>query len=596
MRFLPLALALVTLAGPVRAQRYELVWSDEFDTLDKATWTFWRGTAYNNELQYYTSRDTNVAVRDGLLYLWAQRESYGGRQYTSARMESKGHADFRYGRFEARARLPTPVSYGLWPALWLMPTRSVYGGWPRSGEIDIMEWRSDLPRRLYGTAHFARGGVHAGNGATFDAPAPLSDDFHLYAIEWDTTGIRWFLDDREFHRITRKDLGAEPYPFDQSFFWILNVAVGGDFLPNPPAGAQFRQAMVVDYVRVYQDANAAPQAALPALPDTVAVGVPLSVEVAASDPDGTVAGVALTADGVAVDSTALPPYRLRWTPPVAGCYTLGARVYDNDGRRSVVAGPRVVAGAGCTRAPFEGVPHAVPGRIAAAAFDRGGPGVGYFDSTLVAVGGDFRPDDGVEVRAEGSGYVVTDTRAGEWLSYSIYVAEAGAYDLTVRARPPAGSDRLVFEVDGDFVGQMLRFPGDGSAFAERTLAGVELGAGPHVLRLTVATPGFELDQLTFSRTATAAEPGAVPPVFVTRPPAPNPTRGALALTVAVETPQPVGVRVVDVLGRTVALLAEGWQQAGEHLLETHLAVAPGTYFVVVDTGAGRAAWPIVVLP
>lgn len=242
---------------------WKLAWHDEFDgaAIDRSKWMLsvnGQGGG-NNELQYYTNRDTNAFVEDGCLVIRALRETYTGvdgtRSYTSARLNSQG-TGWKYGRFEIRAKLP--FSRGIWPAIWMMPFRNTYGGWAASGEIDIMELLGHEPSRVYGTLHF--GGTYPANlqsGASFAlSSGTFAGDFHLFALEWDTTEFRWFVDDSLFSTKTQSawhtTAAPRPAPFDHAFYLILNVAVGGNWPGSPDASTVFPQRMDIDYVRIYE--------------------------------------------------------------------------------------------------------------------------------------------------------------------------------------------------------------------------------------------------------------------------------------------------------------------------------------------------------
>jgi beta-glucanase (GH16 family) len=242
--------------------KWKLVWSDEFSggDIDRSKWTFevnGRGGG-NGELEYYTDRLHNARVEDGKLIITADKEEYSGadgaRRYTSARLITKGHADWKYGRIEARIKMPK--GQGLWPAFWMMPADNVYGGWARSGEIDIVEVIGSTPNTAYGTLHYGDSWPHnVHTGGKFVLPSgDFSDDFHVFAIEWEKGVIRWLIDGKVYQTQTQWSTVAAsfPAPFDQNFFIVLNVAVGGAW-PGPPSDAtQFPQTMEVDYVRVYQ--------------------------------------------------------------------------------------------------------------------------------------------------------------------------------------------------------------------------------------------------------------------------------------------------------------------------------------------------------
>lgn len=239
---------------------YELVWSDEFEgsELNLNNWEreILSGWATgNNELEYYTDHTTNSWVAGGMLTIEAREESYLGYDYTSARLRTKGKHDFTYGKMEARIKIPS--TKGIWPAFWMLPTDKEYGGWPRSGEIDIMESINQAVK-IYGTIHYGGAGTeHRSSGGSYTGVSDFSTDFHVYAIEWEPTRIRWYVDGNLYSTKTSWDSTGGPYPapFDKRFYLLLNVAVGGNW-PGPPDGTSvFPQQMVVDYVRVYKKAK-----------------------------------------------------------------------------------------------------------------------------------------------------------------------------------------------------------------------------------------------------------------------------------------------------------------------------------------------------
>jgi beta-glucanase (GH16 family) len=208
----------------------------------------------NHEWHNYTDRVENAYHQNGSLVIRAKREEYQGNRYTSARLISKGKGDWTYGRFEARARVPS--GQGIWPAIWMMPTGSTYGGWPASGEIDIMELIGRAPRTVYGTLHYGNPQEFAGGKYTLPVGQTFSDDYHTFAIEWEPGEIRWYMDGYHYFTRTIWFTSSAPdqnlAPFDQPFHLIFNVAVGGDW-PGPPDETTPDEAlMLVDYVRVYQ--------------------------------------------------------------------------------------------------------------------------------------------------------------------------------------------------------------------------------------------------------------------------------------------------------------------------------------------------------
>jgi len=253
--------------------QYNLVWQDNFDgnALDQSKWRHEVNCdgGGNNELQCYTNRQDNVYVKDGFLHIRAKPENYNNKGYTSGRINTANTATWKYGRFVTRAKLPRG-DY-LWPAIWMMPKDSVYGGWAASGEIDIMETRGQTTRMVEGTIHHGSGwpnNVYTGSGPrTFNFD--FSEDFHNFELIWERDQIQWLVDGQVYHtqNLVRNfygGRGANPYndvrqPFDQRFFFILNLAIGGGFFGGQANALNAATArnwpvpeMVVDYVRVYQ--------------------------------------------------------------------------------------------------------------------------------------------------------------------------------------------------------------------------------------------------------------------------------------------------------------------------------------------------------
>jgi len=233
---------------------WQIVWHDEFEdaALDEASWTFDIGGHGwgNNELQVYTKRNENVRVENGQLIIEARREDFLDREYTSARLKTQGLKAWQYGRIEARIRIPR--GQGIWPAFWMLGNDILTHPWPDCGEIDIMENIGKEPAIVHGTVHGpGYSGANGVGGPHELGKGAFADDFHVYAIEWDTAEIRWFVDDNTYVTVTPKDLPGR-WVYDHPFFIILNVAVGGNWPGLPDGTTVFPQVMSVDYVRVYQ--------------------------------------------------------------------------------------------------------------------------------------------------------------------------------------------------------------------------------------------------------------------------------------------------------------------------------------------------------
>jgi len=226
-----------------------LVWSDEFDTPgapNPAKWGYDLGAGGwgNNELQYYTNRLENSSVAGGTLKITAKAESFSGSNYTSARLLSKDKFSFKYGKVEARAKLPAGV--GTWPAIWMLGSNIGTVSWPACGEIDIMEHRGSELNKIFGTLHYpGRSGGNADGTTTIISNA--STEFHIYTMEWNASTIKIAVDNTVF--FTYANTAASP--FNQNFFLILNVAMGGNF-GGAVDPAFSTAALEIDYIRVYQ--------------------------------------------------------------------------------------------------------------------------------------------------------------------------------------------------------------------------------------------------------------------------------------------------------------------------------------------------------
>lgn len=239
---------------------WKLVWSDEFDGAagqapSAASWTADVGTGWGNaQLEYDTDRTENAALDgQGHLVITARRESYLDAAYTSARLQTKGKRSFKYGRIEARMKLP--VGQGMWPAFWLLGSDIDRVGWPTCGEIDVMEFKGQEPLSIHGTVHGP--GYSGGNGigatATLPGPAGFDQDFHVFAVEWDDGLVAFEVDGVAYNAVSKADLPAgTSWVFDQPFHILLNLAVGGTYVGAPSGATVFPQELVVDYVRVYQ--------------------------------------------------------------------------------------------------------------------------------------------------------------------------------------------------------------------------------------------------------------------------------------------------------------------------------------------------------
>jgi beta-glucanase (GH16 family) len=243
---------------PLTYPGMNLVWSDEFsgNSLDASVWNYEIGNGSsgwgNNELEYYTNTSKNTLVSNGNLIIEARKESVGGFNYSSARLTTQNKKSFTYGRVDIRAKLPK--GKGIWPALWMLGNNIGTVGWPASGEIDIMELLGQDPSKVYGTLHYSTStATHDSKGNSFILTgASFYDQFHVFSMEWKQDEIKLFVDNNLYLTVTKANLGTSPYPFNAPFFFIFNVAVGGNWPGSPDATTTYPQRMIVDYIRVFQ--------------------------------------------------------------------------------------------------------------------------------------------------------------------------------------------------------------------------------------------------------------------------------------------------------------------------------------------------------
>jgi len=231
---------------------WTLAWADEFNgsALDTSKWNIEvnGNGGGNNELQYYTARAENIRVTGGELVIEARKEAYMGKQYTSGRITTQNKLSWQYGRMESRMKIPT--GKGTWPAFWMLGNSISSVGWPASGEIDIME-HINSEALVHGTIHWSDTN---NNYANYGGPSANLDfsQYHVYAVEWDASAIRWYVDGNKYHEVNIAGGINGTSEFHSPFFLLFNLAVGGNWPGNPDASTVFPNRMQVDYVRVYR--------------------------------------------------------------------------------------------------------------------------------------------------------------------------------------------------------------------------------------------------------------------------------------------------------------------------------------------------------
>ena len=244
---------------PLSYAGMDLIWNDEFSgtSLNLDNWTYINGDGCpdlcgwgNNELEFYRPENSNVS--NGVYTITAKEEFHQNRQYTSGKIDTKDKQAFIYGRFDIRARLPR--GQGMWPAIWLLGQNISSVGWPESGEIDVMEvvGGGDKDKRTHGTAHWNQNGQHASSGDSRDSPTgEFHEEFHVFSILWNEDIITWYVDDIPYYTLS---ISADNFAaFHKPFYFILNLAIGGNWPGSPNDLTEFPATMEVDYIRVFQD-------------------------------------------------------------------------------------------------------------------------------------------------------------------------------------------------------------------------------------------------------------------------------------------------------------------------------------------------------
>jgi beta-glucanase (GH16 family) len=237
---------------PVAYPSMQLVWNDEFGdaSLNTSVWTHELGNGCNvgicgwgnNELESYTSDPSNIKLENGFLKITAQNNA---GSYTSARIKTQSKKNFQYGRIDVRAKLPK--GKGIWPAIWMLGENITSVNWPTCGEIDIMELVGHRAATSHGTVHFSNDGYKSSTGSTTLLDGDFSDKFHVFSLVWDRSTITWYVDNKSF-----KTFNSTTATFEKPFFFLFNVAVGGNWPGSPDASTVFPQEMQVDYVRVFK--------------------------------------------------------------------------------------------------------------------------------------------------------------------------------------------------------------------------------------------------------------------------------------------------------------------------------------------------------
>lgn len=508
-----LVIMFVLLYAEAFGQGYKLVWSDEFDStaLDQTKWSYETGNNGgwgNNELENYTNSTANCGIQNGYLTISALKQSLNGYAYTSARIKTQSKFFFEFGKVEARIKLP--YGKGMWPAFWMLGENISSVGWPSCGENDIMEMiggsgtgSSGNPlsdSTAYGTLHWSQSGSEASSGGKYSlSSGKFADDFHLFGVIWTSKIVQFYVDNTVYYQvdITPTALNA----FRNNFFIILNLAVGGTWPGSPDNSTVFPQAMQVDYVRVYQDTTNDPTTSVisPSDNSTFSANSDITILANASVQSGTISRVAFFQDAKKIGETYVSPYEMTWRNVSPGNYKLTSVAYSTTGFSTVSDTVNVTVSGSAVTSPYGGTPASVPGAIEVEDYDLGGQGNAYFDTDPQNDGGQYRPDDAVDIETcsdTGGGYDVGWTEPGEWMLYTVNVIDSGSYQIGVRVSSTSTSGSLHFEVDGTDVTGTIDVPNTGAWQTWTTVQSqtFSLVAGSHQVKLVVNSSGFNVNK------------------------------------------------------------------------------------------------------
>lgn len=495
---------LICLTASCAHAEYKLLWSDEFEavSINKSNWQheIYPGVISTaKELQYNTDRAENSFVKDGKLVISVNKEKYEDNEFTSARLNTSGKFDFRYGKIEARVKLPG--GNGVRSKLWLLPDSLEYGGWPSSGEVDILNAINTNSYSIRSGIVFRK--AFQGNEYAmkeYNQPEGFNpNDYHVYTLEWQPYEMQWSIDGKLYATVNQwasPDVGY-PAPFDKPFYLVLAAAVEGKTAQT----ADFPQQMEVDWIRVYQVGdNKPPQLKInnPKNDAKIDANEAVKINVSASDPDGNIDRVEYYNGDKLIGENKVAPFGFSWDAP-DGCYKIIARAVDNKG--FVCADSiEIEKGAGCLPEPFHGGPSGIPGKIEAEDFDKSLKGESYYDYDESNNGGVYR-QTAVDIQeCDEGGFNVGWIVDNEWLLYTVDITEAGIYDIRFRVSSGIDGGELYIEFDGVDKTGKIKTPATGNwqSYVDVIAKQVNLSAGKQVMKVFIDKGGFNLNYMDFT--------------------------------------------------------------------------------------------------
>lgn len=529
--FFIIGFVLLTNILSIKAQTWNLVWSDEFDTAVGPDWVFETGNNNgwgNGELQTYTN-GANAKVVNGILEISAQKESNG--TVTSTRMKTQGKKSWQYGKVEARIKLP--LFHGAFPAFWMLGDAISNGGWPKCGEIDIME-NINANQKTYGTIHYDEGGwQHVGSNTACDP-----SQWHTNTMIWDKNKVTWYLDGVKYNEYDLTN--AKFDEFRAKFFILLNLAYKSNWTESEWPGATLAnfpatpQVMYVDWVRVYQQEKQC-GVDFTALPS----------KIKADDYCGMSGVTAASTNDLgggnhieAIDDNDFMSYSIN--VPATGEYVFTARVATANGGAIQIEEPSTSTVYGTVNLPSTGAMNvwkdvsqtvnltagnhtinikATTGGfnlnwisfkdinttiIEAEDYDHDGAGIAFYDISAANEGGQYRTD-AVDIEAGGTGFDVGWIANGEWLKYTTPNLEIGTYDVTISTACPTikVGQAITIKLDGVSIGTVVpTITSDWKSFKVKTISNVVIKtSGQKNLKLEFAVGDYNVDYIKFVRSS-----------------------------------------------------------------------------------------------
>jgi beta-glucanase (GH16 family) len=572
--FLPfLILPMLFFAGnKAKAQDWQLVWSDEFNNGISADWEFEIGTGEwgwgNNELQYY--RRENATVHNGILHITAKQENYAGSNYTSARMKTQGRKSWKYGRMEARIALPSFT--GSWPAFWMLGESISSIGWPACGEIDIME-QVNTAQEVHGTIHWDANGTYANYGGS--TPTNVSG-FHVYAIEWDASAIRWFLDGVQYHEVDISNGANGTSEFHEEFFILLNMAVGGQWPGYEVDNGALPATMQVDYVRVYERGSTPPPPSGLAIPGRVeaeSYSAMSGIQTEGTTDSGGGENVGW------IDSGDWMDYQVNVAS--SGSYQVDFRVASapGGGQLELLSGNTILATANVPATGGWQNWTTVSANINLAQGNQtlrvraasGGFNLNWLDFTQSKTSSfserieaeNYSAMSGVETEAtsdSGGGLNVGWIDAGDWMVYPVNIPQSGTYTVEYRVASPGSNGRIRLDKDaGQTILGEIAVPATGGWQNWTTISHtLSLEAGSQNLGIYAVAGGFNLNWIHISsasgtnarqasKNSPLAEEVAAEGNFILYP---NPAKDQLQFT-SFSAMKGSSIRIIDTTGKQV---------------------------------------------